>query len=326
MSISRPPQKPGGRPDDRAAQERDADDRHEQQVRRPVQDRHVREDRDLEDRGEEDERAGLRPVEDHGVVRLADEDDHGLEGREVDERVALHLLVEVDVGLAHLVDGADRDPARVERGEVARAPAGGDEDVVLIHHLVLGHPVDRERALAAALGDAGRVGRDVQGRDGARLVGEQRDERDVRGDLRHLADEALGVDDDVVLGEAAVLAGADDDLVGELPAGAPDHTGRDRAVVLREAGAVEVAEDRLQLGVLADGGLVEDRLLPGLVALLAQLLVLVAGVDQAAEPARSVAERARDALGADLERAQDARARWTGRCAESRRRPPGSRR
>ena len=79
------------------------------------------------------------------------------------------------------------------------------------------------------------------------------------------------------------------------------------AVVLREAGAVEVAEDRLQLGVLADGGLVEDRLLPGLVALPAELLVLVAGVDQAAEPARGVAERARDALGADLERAQDAR-------------------
>ena len=92
------------------------------------------------------------------------------------------------------------------------------------------------------------------------------------------------------------------------PAGAPDHAGRDRAVVLREARAVEVAEDRLQLGVLADGGLVEDRLLAGLVALLAELLVLVAGVDQAAEPARGVAERARDALGADLERAQDARA------------------
>ena len=49
--------------DDRAAQQRDGDERHEQKVRHASEDVHLREDRDLEDRRDEEEHRGLDAVE-----------------------------------------------------------------------------------------------------------------------------------------------------------------------------------------------------------------------------------------------------------------------
>jgi hypothetical protein len=111
-----------------------------------------------------------------------------------------------------------------------------------------------------------------------------------------------------VLRDAVVLAGGDDDLLDELAGRPGDHAGGDRPVVLREARALEVVEQLLQLSVLAERRLVEDRLLAEPVELLAQLLVVGLGVEDPAEPARCVLERAGDAVGGDLEGAQDARA------------------
>ena len=103
---------------------------------------------------------------------------------------------------------------------------------------------------------------------------------------------------------------AHDDLLRELAGRARDHAGRDRPVVARETRALEVVEQPLQLSVLAECGLVEDRLLAELVELLSQLLVVGLGVEDPTEPARSVIERTGDAVGGDLERLQHAR---TGR-------------
>jgi len=113
----------------------------------------------------------------------------------------------------------------------------------------------------------------------------------------------------VVLGDAVVLAGRDDDLLLELVRRAGDHAGGDRPVVLREAWPLEVVEQRLQLGVFPDGGLGEDDLLAEGLDLLFQLRVLGLRVDQSPEPGGGVAEGPRDPLGTHLEGTQDARAR-----------------
>src|SRR5581483_6777969 len=58
------------RADDRAAKERDADERHEHDLRRGAEDVQLREDRYLRDGGDEQERRGLEAVGDrHGVAR-----------------------------------------------------------------------------------------------------------------------------------------------------------------------------------------------------------------------------------------------------------------
>ena len=49
---------------DRAAQQRDCDEHHEQEVGDAAEDVHLREDRDLEDRRDEEEHRGLEAVED----------------------------------------------------------------------------------------------------------------------------------------------------------------------------------------------------------------------------------------------------------------------
>jgi hypothetical protein len=92
---------------------------------------------------------------------------------------------------------------------------------------------------------------------------------------------------------------------------------RDRPVVLREGRSLQVAQQQLQLGVLAQRRLGEDRLLAEVVDLLLQLLVVGLRVDQPVEPAGRVAERPGDSLGAHLEGAQDARARALGAVQEA---------
>ena len=53
--------------DDRPAEERDGDEHHEQHIRHASEHVHLREDRDLHDRREEEERGGLDAVDDvHG--------------------------------------------------------------------------------------------------------------------------------------------------------------------------------------------------------------------------------------------------------------------
>jgi len=57
--------------------------------------------------------------------------------------------------------------------------------------------------------------------------------------------------------------------------------------------------------VVAPGGLRADHLAAELVALLAQVVALLARMDRVAEPAREVAERLQGAAGAVLDRRQD---------------------
>ncbi len=66
-----------------------------------------------------------------------------------------------------------------------------------------------------------------------------------------------------------------------------------------------VVELTLEVGVLLERGIALDELLHELLVLPAERGVLRLGVGQAVHPAGGVAERARDTVGADLERPQD---------------------
>ena len=71
------------RTDDRTAEKRDGDERHEQDVRHATEHVHLREDRHLHDRRDEEKRGGLEAVDDvHGSCRGALRRDEGGDGVE----------------------------------------------------------------------------------------------------------------------------------------------------------------------------------------------------------------------------------------------------
>ena len=110
-------------------------------------------------------------------------------------------------------------PARVEGRELlAGLLAGRDDEVALVHDLVLADAVEEEEVLRAlaVLDDADRAGAVVLRRDGALLVGEQGDQRRVAEHLRHLADEAALGDHGVVDADPVVAAGRDHHRLVEL--------------------------------------------------------------------------------------------------------------
>ena len=155
--------------------------------------------------------------------------------------------------------------------------------------------------MPACLG--GEVGRrDVQLR-----VGEQRHLRRVVSDRRDEADEPVGGHDRIVLADAVARAGRDPDLLLELARRPRDDRGRDVVEARREARQADVFQLALEVAVLVGRIRVLDHLLPQLVDLGPKRRVLRLGVHQAREPAVGVAERARDAFGADLEGPQHRR-------------------
>ena len=229
-----------------------------------------------------------------------------MQRRDVDERLHLDLLVEVGVDLPDAGDGAERDAAREQRGEVAVAPAGGDDGVARRDDLILGDAIEHERvgAGAAVADDAGRARRQVEHRYGECPIGDEGHLGDGRGDLGHLPDESLLGDDGVVQAEPAVRAGGDGDALVELAGRAGDHGDRHRAVARREAGAVHVGEKAAQPGVLLRRGLVDDELASQVVHLRAQRTVLVTRRREAARPVGEIAEGERHLVGGNLERMQ----------------------
>ena len=120
-SRTRPGPEAGGGAERGPAQERDGDDEDEQDVGVSRRDLDVGRDRDLDERREQEERAGLERVERSLRAGHRDEDDDVGERVEVHERRDLDPLVEVDVLLPDGLDRADRDPPRVERLELARS-------------------------------------------------------------------------------------------------------------------------------------------------------------------------------------------------------------
>jgi hypothetical protein len=190
---------------------------------------------------EEDRHGRLEAVENHFFGsfgrRVLDERDHGLEVLETDVRVELDLLVDVRVALADARDDAEREAARIERGEVAGAEAGCDDHVAAVDYLIFRDAVQDQRgARLVELEEAGCVRVDVERGNGARRVGQERDLRDVVRDLGHLTDQAVPCDDRVVPGDSVVLPGRDHDLLGELVGRTGDHASGDRPVVLGKVG------------------------------------------------------------------------------------------
>ena len=240
-------------------------------------------------------------------LRLLDEHEHGVEGGEVHERIDLDALVDVRVELPDARDDADGDPTRVDRREPAGAPAGGDDDVACPHDVLLRDAIEDERLAAgdAVADDAGRVRAQVERGDGARLVGEQRHPRAPARHLRHSADEPRRGDNRVVEVDARVRAGGYEHLLLELARRAADDARGDAVVVAGEGGALAEAQQPPELGVLAHGRLVLDRLLAETLVLPAELLVLRLRIEHVARPAVQVFERLRDALGRNLERVED---------------------
>ena len=118
-----PGPEPGDRPEDRPAQERERDER--RRARGPAWPLATSSGvtivtwRSASD-ADDPEPAFTQSSDGHRPP-LAHEHDHLVERVEVDERRALDLLVRVDVALVHARDGADRDAAREERLEAARA-------------------------------------------------------------------------------------------------------------------------------------------------------------------------------------------------------------
>src|SRR6478735_7608903 len=114
---------------------------------------------------------------------LLHQDDHGLESREVDDRVDLDRLEGVDVVVADARDRPDLQAAREHRRQRALAErAGGDDDVADLDVRRLRHAVEDERVAAAVAApdqtDRRRVV-EVGRRHGALTVGEQRHARDA---------------------------------------------------------------------------------------------------------------------------------------------------
>ena len=119
--------------------------------------------------------------------------------------------------------------------------------------------------------------------------------------LDHVADEPGVRHDRVVQLDAVRRAGADDDLLHERRRRLRDDVRGHVTVVAREAAAVDEVELLAKGGVLARRCGILGRLLPKLVDLAAELVVLGLGVDEVGKVAVGVAERARDAVGSNLE-------------------------
>ena len=82
----------GGRAEDRPAQERDRDERHEQQVGRAADDLDRVQDRDLDDRGDEDDERALSASSALTARPFGTSTSDGVERVEVDERLDLDRL------------------------------------------------------------------------------------------------------------------------------------------------------------------------------------------------------------------------------------------
>ena len=302
-----PGEEPGDGSGDRPAEQRDRNEGDEQHVRTGAADRDRRERRHLHDRDEEhDQRDLRRRPRAHGLLVLADEHEDRVDAVEVGERLDLHLLPQVGVGLPHARHPPDRDPAGIERGELARAPAGGDDGVADRDLELLRDAVEDQRrgGCATVLDDAGGARLDVERRDRELLVGEQRHPRRARVDARHAAEEPVLGDDRSVERDAVVRADGDDDVLGEPAGRAGDDRRGEAGVVAREARPVAEREQCLELVVLVRGELVLDRLLPQRGVLLPELLGVRAGRQERVTPRVDVAKRLRDALAGDRERPQ----------------------
>ena len=172
-----------------------------------------------------------------------------------------------------------------------------------------------EPAAAANGADHPRV-RQVGRGDGALAVGEQRHARHVRVTLVDRADERAAavrpadrLDDDAAHDDAVGRAGGDDDALVERALRVREHRGVDlrrsrRPTAGRCSSSAFCSSTFCWIAPSSRISCAAKRLV-----LRAQLLVLVLRVDEAAEPADRVGERARDPVGGDLERPQDRRAR-----------------
>ena len=203
MSTNSPMPKPDDRADHRAGQQPDRHHHQRREVGADAEDRDLRDRRLLDarrSRSRQQRRAGARGVDDSLTARCArwvpgvgsGQDLDGVEVAQVSRRRDLTCVVEqvVLVGVGYL---PDRDPGRVQRVERAGLEAGGDDLLA-----------DRDRARAAGrywssswfgLPTAGYEHAGVAvlvldlGGDGERVVGDQGDDRDGRGDVRDLADQ-----------------------------------------------------------------------------------------------------------------------------------------
>src|SRR4029453_13547546 len=82
-----------------------------------------------------------RGAPDSSAATLGDEHDDRIERGEIGERLDLHLLVEIGLGLAPPGDAGDLNSLRIERLQSAGPPAGGhhrvaDPDALLLRHAV----------------------------------------------------------------------------------------------------------------------------------------------------------------------------------------------
>ena len=123
-----------------------------------------------------------------------EQDEHGLERAEVGERRDLDLRVEVGVGPADARDAPDQDAARVDRREALRAPARRDDRVADPDDGLLRDAVEaqrRARPVRRCRTTPGGAARDVERRDGALVVGQERHPRSAGAHPADLADEAV---------------------------------------------------------------------------------------------------------------------------------------
>src|SRR5919106_1383620 len=248
-------------------------------------------------------RSSLRPLR-------RPQDDHRVEGSEVDVRLHLHLLEDVGVREPEARHLPDRDSLRVERAQTAGAPAGRHDLVSLLDLVLLADEVEDE-GLARALrvqDDAACTRAQVDRGDGRVLVGQQLHACRPVGDARDEADEAVRGDDRVLHAYTVVGPRRDDDCARERARGHADDLGDDRVVVPREARAVDVVEQPSQGVVLLARELALDDALAELAILLLQAFRPRARVEEAVGPAVHVSEGLRDPLEADGERPQDGRA------------------
>ena len=245
-----------------------------------------------------------------GGRRLLHQHEHRVERGEVDERVDLDPLVDVGVELADARDEADRDSARVDRRQATGSPAGRDDDVAGLDDVLFPHALEDECFAAGdtVADDARGIRLQVEGGDGAGLVGEQCHAGAAPRHARHAADEAGGGDDGVVDMHAGVRASGDQYLLLELAGRAADDASRDAVVVAGERRPLPEAEQPAELGVLKHGCLALDELLPQALDLGAQLLVLRFSAENVSRPADGILERLRRALRRHLEGVDDGRA------------------
>ncbi len=230
-STSTPRGEACGGADDRPRDERDHHDHDEQDVRLGAEEPCPGEGGDLEHGGQEDQRRDTQGGA-HACASLdGHQDEHGFECREICERLDLDLRVQVGVGPSDTRHAADPDALRVERREPRGAPAGRDDGVADADDSLLRHTIEPQRRAwpVAGANDAGRVGREVDRRDRALVVRQERDPRCARANPADRPDEPVGSDDGVVDPNAVVSADRDDDRLGVHGRRTRDDTGREPA-------------------------------------------------------------------------------------------------